>query len=348
MIALDAMGGDFAPRETVLGAIKASQQGVPVCLFGDETQLIPLLDEYDSQWQKLPLMLSHCSQFIEMGAIPSLSVMKQQDSSLIRALNFVASGKGRAIVTAGNSGAALIAGTLILGKIDGLERPALGEFIPTEHGTLLCLDLGANTDCKPIYLYQFGVLGNAWVTMHKKIERPRIALLSNGTEPYKGSAPVKQAHALLEQSPLNFVGNVEARDVFQAPIDVLVCDGFAGNILLKSIQGTVNFAKKLLHNEINALPWWRKLLVAINKKSLEKVFKNADHHRFGAALLIGLNKPLFVAHGCATSVSIERALLKAHQLMQHASFDEYNARIKIDLSLQNRCDVSSTGEQAGI
>lgn len=338
MIALDAMGGDFAPRETVLGAVKAAHQGVPVCLFGDETQLIPLLDEYDNQWQKLPLTLYHCSQFIEMGATPSLSVIKQQDSSLIRALNFVASGKGRAVVTAGNSGAALVAGTLILGKIDGLERPALGEFIPTEHGSLLCLDLGANTDCKPIYLYQFAVVGSAYVAMHKKINRPRVALLSNGTERYKGSSLVKQAYDLLDRSLLNFVGNVEARDIFQDPIDVLICDGFAGNVLLKSIQGTVSFAKKLLHNEINTLPWWRKCLIAINKKPLEKIFKNTDHHQFGAALLIGLNKPLLVAHGCATSVSIERALIKAHQLVQHGSFDECNKRIKMDLSMQNQPD----------
>lgn len=332
MIALDAMGGDFAPRETVLGAIRAAQKGVQICLFGDETQLIPLLDEFNSQWHKLPLTLVHCSQSIDMGAVPSLSVMKEHDSSLVRALNAVSMGKAQAVVTAGNSGAALVAGTFILGKIEGVERPALGEFLPTEHGSVFCIDLGANTDCKPLYLYQFAVMGCAYVALTKKISQPRVALLSNGTEPYKGSQAVKQAYNLLAQSSLNFSGNVEARDIFETPLDVIVCDGFAGNVLLKAIQGTVSATKRLLVREIKQLAWWRKLFFACNKRVFEEAFKSTDHHRIGAALLIGLNHPLFIAHGCATAVSIENALLKARDMTHHKFFPSFNKRILHDLN----------------
>lgn len=251
MIALDAMGGDYAPRETVIGAINASKKGVYVSLFGDEAQIIPILNTFYPAWRKkLPIKVVHCAGQIRMDDVPTTSIIKQKDASLVRALHAVRNGEVYAVVTAGNSGAALIGGTLILQRVSGVYRPALGEFLPTKNGSLFCLDLGANTDCKPQYLYQFALMGHVYVSLTKNIQNPRISLLSNGSEAYKGSQVVRTAYQLLEQSSLNFIGNVEARDLFDTAADVLVCDGFAGNVMLKAIQGTMKAAKSWMQEEI--------------------------------------------------------------------------------------------------
>lgn len=335
MIALDAMGGDYAPEVTVRGAIKAAQQGVPVVLFGDEPLIVSVLNAAYAQWRSLPLSIEHCTQHIAMNEEPTRSVMKKHDASLIRAVQAVADGHADAIVSAGNSGAALVAGTLILNRVDGLVRPALGNFLPTPRGSLFCIDLGANTDCKPEYLEQFACMGHIYVQMMLGINEPRIALLSNGAEPYKGSLNVKQAYALLEKNlVLNFVGNIEARDIFDGKADVLVCDGFAGNVMLKTAQGTLKAVSMWLKQEASQ-SWKNKIMLALSAGLFKKLKQKTDYTARGGALLLGVNKPVIVAHGCSSAEAIEQALLFAHSVVQEQFIASFNKQLALLLHKNN-------------
>ena len=240
MIAVDAMGGDYAPAVVVEGALIAAKKGIQIYLFGDEKKLLSLLDFYQKQWGCLPITIINTTSVITMDEEPTKSVIRKTNSSLVTAMNFVKDGTCQAFVSAGNSGAVLAAATLLVGRASGILRPALCAFLPNSKNEIFCLDLGANTDCKIEYLEQFALIGDVYVRLVKNIARPRIALLSNGHEPYKGSKLVKEVYSRLEKSSLHFVGNIEARDIFSTDsVDVIVCDGFVGNVMLKTAQGTI-------------------------------------------------------------------------------------------------------------
>ncbi len=316
MIAVDAMGGDFAPRAVVHGAYKAAQLGIPVQLFGDSKQLDSLLLALDVQWSRLPIKLIHCSQTISMGEEPSRAVLKKKDASLVRAIQAVVDGSAKAVVSAGHSGAALVAGTLIMGRTKGVSRPAIGEFLPTRTGSVFCMDLGANTDCKPEHLYQFAHMGHVYVSLIKNIATPRIALLSNGSEPYKGSFSVKTAYDLLMGSGLNFIGNVEARDVFDDQADVLVCDGFVGNVMLKAMQGMARVFSGWLSEQAGK-SWWGMLRLTLAAGLFKSVVKEKlRYEKRGGALLLGVQYPLIVAHGCSDDEAMLNAIKYAHDCVQ--------------------------------
>lgn len=316
MIALDAMGGDLAPAVTVHGAINAAKKGVHVCLYGDQDQMEKHLTHIDQRWQSLPLTLIHCSQVIDMGAEPSRAVLRYPDSSLVRAVKAVVDGQAQATVSAGNSGAALVAGTLLLSRIEGITRPALAALLPTHTGCLLCLDLGASTDCKVEYLEQFALMGHVYMQLFHGITQPRIALLSNGSEPYKGSLLVKQAYVQLQHNKqLNFVGNLESRDIFDDYADVLVCDGFTGNIMLKAIQGTSRAFGTWLQAE-GKRSYLGMLRLMMSAPLLQAIKRKTDYASRGGALLLGVRHPLVVAHGCSTALAIEQALLYANTLVE--------------------------------
>ncbi len=327
MIAIDAMGGDYAPHVTVEGALRAAKQGVPVQLYGDEAQLLPLLNAADKAWRSSPISLIHCSQTISMSDEPSRSVLKNQDASLVRAVQAVADGKASAIISAGNSGAALVAGTLLLGRAEGVLRPALGNFLPTKHGFIFCIDLGATTDSKPEFLDQFALMGHVYVRMLKDIAHPRVALLSNGAEPYKGSKLIKEVYDRLNQLPINFVGNLEARYIFDDQADVLVTDGFSGNIMLKAIQGTAKTMSAWIKAEAMALPWYRRLMFAAGRPIFKKLQEKVGYADKPGALLLGVKHPLIIAHGCANAVAIERAILWARGLVLGKQVERFNAEL---------------------
>lgn len=326
MIALDAMGGDFAPKVAVEGAVKAARLGVTIGLFGDQEVIEQILISIDAQWRSLPISVFHCSQVVGMGDEPSRSVLKKRDASLVRAIQAVAEGDAQAVVSAGNSGAALVAGTLILDRVEGVLRPAIGNFLPTKNGSVFCLDLGANTDCKPDYLEQFALMGHVYVQQVLGIRSPRIGLISNGVEPYKGSLAVKQAYARFEQLPINFVGNIEARDIFDDQADVLVCDGFVGNIMLKTAQGTARTLLAWLRQE-SSKSWWKKLGLLCAAPALKVIQQRADYANRGGTLLLGVKHPLIVAHGCSTALSIERALLFARDIVEQRRVAHFNTAL---------------------
>ena len=323
MIALDAMGGDFAPYATVAGAVRAAQNGIPISLFGNEKKIIPLLFKAYSRWEQLPILIVHCSQTISMYDQASRSVIQQKNSSLVRAIQSVAQGDNQAVVSAGNSGATLVAATLLLERARGVLRPAIGNFIPTKKSSLFCIDLGANADCKPEFLEQFGYMGAVYVRMIRAIQDPRVALLSNGEEPYKGSVLVKNAYQLLEKSDLNFVGNVQSREMFDDKADVLVCDGFSGNILLKGIQGTAGLIKHWLADQARR-SWFHRLYFALGYSIFKQLSLRSDYAKKAGALLLGVNYPLVVAHGCSSADAIEQSIYFAHHVAREKFINSFN------------------------
>lgn len=331
MIAVDAMGGDYAPQAIVYGAFNAARRGISVSLFGDSAQITAILERLVvkyrlSSWKSLPITIVHTHDIISMHDEPSRGVMQKKDSSLVKAVQAVADGKASAIVSAGNSGAALVAGTLILGRVDGVLRPAIGDFLPTKSDSVFCIDLGANTDCKPEYLEQFAIMGHAYVQLLKGIEKPRIGLLSNGAEPYKGSLLVKQVYERLKGSNLNFVGNVESREMFDDHADVIVCDGFVGNVLLKGIQGTARAMIAWIDQE-RKKSWWYSLGLLISKGLFRSLKARLDYAKKGGSLLLGVNHPLIVAHGCSNEVAIEQAIVYAHQVVQEKRLIRFNSML---------------------
>ncbi|MDR3551162.1 MAG: phosphate acyltransferase PlsX [Candidatus Babeliales bacterium] len=332
MIAIDAMGGDFAPQAIVHGAFNAAQKGIPVNLFGDSAQIKSILINCASQasissWHILPITITHTTQIISMGQEPTRTVIAKKDSSLVRAVQAVADGTCSAIITAGNSGAAMVAGTFILGRVEGVLRPAIGEFIPTKNGSIFCMDLGANTDCKPEFLEQFAYMGHAYVSIFKAIPTPRIALLSNGHEPYKGAMAVKQTFDKLTNSSLNFVGNLESRDMFDDHADVLVCDGFVGNVLLKGLEGTTRAITYWINAE-RKKSWLYSIGLFLAKGLFKNLKQKIDYAQFGGALLLGVNKPLIIAHGCSNAFAIERSIIFAHKVSQEKLVELFNTKLK--------------------
>lgn len=325
MIAVDAMGGDYAPREVLAGALKAAQSGIPILLCGDIAHIEPILTSLSPSWRDLPISCEPCTQTIDMAEEPSRAVIRKKDASLVRAAQAVKEGRASALVSAGNSGAVLAVGSLIIGRVPGVMRPALGNMIPTPHGGIFCLDLGANTDCKPAYLAQFAVLGSVYVQEAIGIKTPRVALLSNGHEPYKGSQAVKEAYGLLEkQSGIHFVGNLEARDMFEGTADVLVMDGFVGNVLLKGVQGTIRALFGWIKQEA-ARSWYHKLLALCAKPLLSAIRTTTDYQKAGGALLLGVQKPVVVAHGSSQAEGIYSAIFFAHSVAQKNSLKRVNA-----------------------
>lgn len=333
MIALDAMGGDYAPNATVIGAINAAKGGIAVCLFGEAKTLLPLLSSYDPAWSTLPLSIHDCSQQIAMNDEPSRSVVKKKDASLVQAAHAMAQGKATALVSAGNSGAALAVGTLIIGRADHILRPAIIAEIPKTSGSLICLDLGATTDCKPEYLLQFAHMGAAYARVIKNIPNPKVALLSNGSEPYKGSAGVKAAYTLLHESFIHFAGNIEPKEMMISDIDVVVCDGFTGNIMLKTMQGTASLLFQWLKEEANSSLLSR-IYFFLGKRYFSRIKRHTDYARRGGSLLLGVKKPVIIAHGCSSAQAIEQAIIYADRLVRDRVVERCNEAMIVALGDQ--------------
>lgn len=327
MIAVDAMGGDYAPHTAVAGAVKAARTGIPLTLFGNERQLVHLLDKAFSKWRKLRITIVHCSQVIRMGENPARAVRSKHDASLVKALQSVSDGTAEVVVSAGNSGAALVGASLYLGRLPGVVRPAIGDFLPTPSGDIFCVDLGANVDCKAEHLLSFALMGHAYVKVAKGIKRPNIALLSNGAEKAKGSKVVKETYALLEQADINFIGNMEPRDMFTGIADVLVCDGFAGNIMLKSIEGTVTtlieWQKKAYMRN-----WLTKLTGLFHRFLMRGLKKKVDYAQKGGALLLGVKHPVIIAHGCSDANAFFHAIEYAHKVATTKTYHQFAQTMK--------------------
>lgn len=308
-IAIDAMGGDHAPQEAVEGAVIAAGEwaDITVILVGDTARLEPLIQGN----KPANLELRHTSETIEADDEPVKAVRRKKDASMVVAGRMVKEKEADAMISAGNTGALMATGLLVVGRIPGIERPALAPMLPTTDGEgILALDLGANMDATAEQLVQYAIMGSLYRSKVHGLREPRVGLLNVGTEAMKGNEVAKTAFPLLEQAPIRFVGNVESRDVLRKPCDVVVCDGFAGNIMLKSMEGTAAVIFSALKEEFTRT-WYTKLAAAIVKKGLGQFRKKLDYTEHGAAPLLGINGLVLKSHGSSNALAFKNAVRQA-------------------------------------
>jgi glycerol-3-phosphate acyltransferase PlsX len=295
-IAVDAMGGDNAPAEIVRGALRAvNEHGISVTLVG-RTEVVEAALRAAGGAPGDAIAVVDAREVIEMGEHPASAVRAKRNSSLVSSCALVAAGEARAVVSAGNSGAMLAAALFTIKRIPGIARPAIGASFPSAAGQTFILDVGANADCKPEWLAQFAVMGDVYARTMLGIERPRIALLSNGEEAEKGSELVQAAHPLLAALPIHFVGNVEGKDIFRGGCDVVVTDGFTGNIALKVAEGVGDFLFASIGREARKT-LGGKLGGALLKPKLRPLRDRVDYRKTGGALLLGVGGEVVIAHG---------------------------------------------------
>ncbi|MBA2392007.1 MAG: phosphate acyltransferase PlsX [Ktedonobacteraceae bacterium] len=314
-VALDAMGGDNAPGEVVLGAIQAAREyHMGVYLVGREDAIRAELAKHDTSGLDLPVI--HTDEVIEMDEHPATAVRRKKNASMTVALQQVRDGAALGAVSAGNSGAMMAASLFTLKRIPGVERPALGGIFPTKDGTCLVIDIGANTDCKPEYLQQFALMGSIYMERIFHVQTPRVALLANGEEESKGNQLVVETHQLLKKTAptlgINFTGNVEGRDIPTGGADVVVCDGFVGNVVLKLSEGLAETLLGMLRVEMTS-SLVNKLAAAVLRPGLRKVGRRLDYAEYGGVPLLGINGSAIVSHGRSNAKAIKNALRVARQ-----------------------------------
>jgi len=308
-IALDAMGGDHAPEEIIKGAIAAADDNnLEVVLVGQESVVQEELNEHNLAGCGVSVV--HASEVITMEERPVPAVKEKKDSSIVVGISLLKAGEVGAFVSAGNTGAVMTAASLILGRTKGIHRPALGALFPFPTGPLLCLDLGANSDCKPMSLAQFARMGSIYMERIFAIDSPRVGLLSSGEEDTKGSQLVQKAHKMLKKAKLNFIGNVEGRDIASGRADVIVTDGFTGNVLLKLGEGLGEMLLDSLREAVAENPRL-KLAADLLEPTFKSVISTLDYREYGGALLFGVNSNVIVAHGRSDAEAIKNAITAA-------------------------------------
>lgn len=325
-IALDAMGGNHAPEATVLGALESLKEvpGVHVTLVGNEKSIKDELA--GKKYPDSRLEIIHATEVVGMDEAPSAAIRRKKDSSVRKAVELVRDGEAQAVVSAGNSGATMGTALLLLGKAPGVDRPAIATIMPTYKKPFVLLDAGANVDCSPENLFQFAFMGNAYSKLVLHRTRPRVALMSIGEETTKGNEVSKEAFKLLENAGLNFIGNVEGKEMFMGKADVMVCDGFTGNTVLKSCEGLADAMMRMLKKEINNL-WAGKLGYMILKPAIDAFRRKTDYAESGGAPLLGLNGTCIIGHGHSSP----KAIMNAIRVASEFSGKEGNRVISDDL-----------------
>ena len=326
-IALDAMGGDRGPDELVSGAIMAANEfDLEVSLVGDQVRLGAILATYGNLSARIHLV--HASQVVGMDESPFDAIRRKKDSSIMKAFALHKEGTVDAVVSAGNSGATLAAAIKMLGRLEHVSRPGIAGIFPTLKGPVVMMDVGANVDCRPEHLFQFGVMAAAFSQVLFGLDRPRVGLLSIGEEGGKGNVLVKKSHELFQQSSLNYIGNVEGRDTFQGDVDVMVCDGFVGNVCLKLSEGLAEAVMGMLGEEISK-SLKAKLGYLLAKDAFVSFKKRVDYAEYGGAPLLGIRGNGIVCHGRSNAVAIKNAIRVASEMARN----KVNDRILELLSL---------------
>lgn len=304
-IALDAMGGDNAPQETVAGAVEAARKGVDVVLVGQPAVLEAELARFGT---RLPIV--DAAEIIGMEDDPTRALREKPGASVIIAARLVAEGNADGFVSAGSTGAAMAAAAIIIGRVKGVSRPPIATVIPTAGTPTLVLDMGANPEVKPEQLLQFAVMGSIASQVLLGVENPRVGLLSNGEERGKGRDLERAAYALLESSSLRFIGNVEGRDIAVDKVDVIVTDGFTGNVFLKTVEGTAQLVARFTDEAVAMLePEMQAAIIPL----MEKVRSHMNYETYGGAQLLGIKGIVVIAHGSSTRTSIANALMMAKE-----------------------------------
>jgi len=311
-IALDAMGGDLAPGPEVAGAVEAYRRfGVHSVLVGDESALRKELERLGADLDGLSLV--HAEEAITMSDSPMAPIRKKRKSSLRIASELVKQGQAHALVSAGNTGATMACAKLVIGGIEVVERPALAAWFPSANGPSLILDVGANSDCKPLHLEQFAIMGSVYTSQILGLEQPRVALLSIGEEDIKGNELTKEAYKVLQRLPLNFVGNVEGNSLFRGEADVIVTDGFTGNVVLKTGESVYEFISSRLKSEF-AKTLRTRIGYFLSKPAFRNLRSSMDYAEYGGAHLLGVKAVTIICHGRSKPKAIMNALRLARDL----------------------------------
>lgn len=314
-IVLDAMGGDNAPQATCEGALLAlrADKKLTIILAGDPKQIAPYINNAEDVKERLIVL--DAPEVITNNESPALAIRQKKDSAIVRGMLMVREGEADGFVSAGSTGAVLVGGMLRLGRIPGIERPALAPLLPGEKGHFLLIDCGANVDCKPEYLAQFGLMGDAFMEKTMGIDRPRVGLVNNGAEEEKGNALYAEAHQLLKKEDINFVGNVEARYIPADQADVIVCDGFDGNIILKYTEGVAETLLGMIKQELMA-DIRSKIGAVLAKPAFTRVKKLIDYTEVGGAPLLGVRGAVVKAHGSSNAKAIFGAIRQASLMIR--------------------------------
>jgi glycerol-3-phosphate acyltransferase PlsX len=325
-IAVDAMGGDNAPQAVVAGAVQASKEfGVGIILVGIEQLVRDELKKH-SLAKTLPIEVCNATEVVDMLDSPATVFRRKKDSSIRVANELVKSGEAVAVISAGHTGAAMATSLFVLRPVEGVERPAIATFMPTVKGTSLILDVGANVDCKPNHLLQFAIMGEVYAKYLLKIPNPRVGLLSIGEEETKGNELTKEAFKLLTETSLNFIGNVEGRDVMSGKADVIVCDGFIGNVVLKVSEAVAEAIGVFIRENIGT-SWTRKLGYLLMRPAFRSLKRRIDYAEYGGAPLVGINGISIIGHGRSSDLAVKNAIRVAAELAR----SEVNKHIHEDI-----------------
>lgn len=306
-IALDAMGGDYAPAVNIEGAIETVNdiEGIDIILVGDESSIKRELDS--KKYLPNRISIKHASQVVGMDESPSVAIRKKRDSSISRAIELVKNGEADGFVSAGHSGVVMATALLLLRTSPGVDRPAIATIMPTLKAPFVLIDAGANLYCKPENLFQFGLMGSAYCRTIFERAEPKVALLGIGEEDTKGNELTKEAFKLLRKADINFTGNIDGKDIFTGIADVVVCDGFTGNVVLKTSEGLADAIVKILKREIAEQSVGR-IGYLLMKSALISFKKKTDYDEYGGAPLLGINGTCIISHGRSTAKAIKNAL----------------------------------------
>ncbi|MBT3214470.1 MAG: phosphate acyltransferase PlsX [Deltaproteobacteria bacterium] len=332
-IAVDAMGGDRPLTVQVEAAVQAVKDfGIEVIIVGAEAQISEQLKQYSYDQQKVRVVNS--TEIVEMNESPATSLRQKKDSSIRVAVDLVKAGEADAVVSAGNTGASMATAKFVLKSVEGIERPAIASLMPSVHRNhpFVLLDVGANTDCKPLYLFQFALMGDAYARTYLHLENPRVALLNVGEEEGKGYLDLKETFNLLKQSTLNFAGNIEGKAMFRDRVDVVVCDGFIGNIALKVAEGTFDFVRSILREEVQS-SWLSKLGYLAMKGPFRQLRKRADYSEVGGAPLLGVNGVVIICHGSSKVHTLRNAIRHAQECAEQKLNDKIAVEVAENLEV---------------
>ncbi len=319
-IIIDAMGGDHAPHAPIEAGVQAAKVlDVDIVFVGKTDVLQAELRKYQYPAEKIRIV--HAETLISNHEEPAKAVRSKKDSSIVVAANLLKDGEGDALLSMGNTGALLAAGLLIVGRIKGILRPALATLLPSAKGPKMLIDAGANTNCKPENLVQFGIMGSLYMSGVMDIKNPTVGLMSNGEEEGKGDELTKETYPLLQQAPVNFIGNIEGRDVMEGNADVITCDGFVGNVILKTVEGMGSVVGSEIKNLFtrNLLT---KLGAAFVMKGIKDFRKKMDYREYGGAPLLGTKKPVIKGHGSSDAKAVFNAIRQAKKFVETGMIDE--------------------------
>lgn len=329
-IAIDAMGGDFAPRQNVSGAVSAARRSkgrLEIVLVGDKVQIQNELSRH-FRIQDLPLSIHHASEKVEMDESPANALKQKKDASISVAMQLHKEGKVDAVVSAGNTGAALASALFQLRKIRGVNRPAIGSLLPNGRSATLLIDAGTNVDCKPHQLLEFGIMGSIYMHQMFSIANPRVGLINIGSEKGKGNEQVQATYELLEQSNLNFIGNIEGGDILRDKVDVAVCDGFVGNVILKFAESFNQVFSSNLRRRIG-----KRLQYLIGAYLLRPAFRRLkrtfDYAEYGGVPLLGVNGVVIICHGSSSPKAIRNAVFVAEKIINQKVNEKIEQHLKL-------------------